>query len=195
MSETPPFGMTPEEWDEWRTMTPEQHMVAHLGHTMMSLRDLPKWACDEAERSVPIEVVHGCRESFYMHVRTVAEFYVMFPHRDWTARDFMPSWQPPADLADPLREQWWVASKHIAHMSKERVPDPDNFQPQDTTLDALTKVARDCYRIAAAFVKAYGDQPDHTYAEGIGDYLRGTTSTEPWFVDILVLPPMSDSEG
>jgi hypothetical protein len=185
-------GMTDDQFAKWRAMTPAEHVVAHLGWTLLSVRDLLRYASDEAEWETDFTVAAGCRDAFYMHVRTVAEFFVRFPRGDWTARDYLPSWTPPSDLAARLDAQWWIATKHITHMSRKRVPAVDNFVRSDTSLVGLTAIAMDCYRVMATFVKAYQEQPDSTHAKAMGDVLRGTTSTESWFADILVLPPHTD---
>ncbi|GAA2494784.1 hypothetical protein [Terrabacter carboxydivorans] len=86
--------MNDEDLREWRSMTPEEHIIQHLGYSIMSVRDLLPYACDDG-RPMPIDVALACREAFYLHARIVAEFFVRMPKQDWTARDFLPDWAPP----------------------------------------------------------------------------------------------------
>jgi hypothetical protein len=177
---------TDEELADWRAMSPEQHIVSHLGHEMMSMYALVEYAADES--SLPFDAMAGCREAFYMHARTVAEFFVLMPRKDWTARDFVPDWTPPSELAGRLRRVWVVATKSIAHMSRQRVPDLETFNPEDTSQEGLTRIAIDCFQVMAAFVARYQQETNHEHAQEMAAYLRGRI-TEQWVADYHTFPP------
>ncbi|WP_344256420.1 hypothetical protein [Terrabacter carboxydivorans] len=73
-------------------------------------------------------------------------------------------------------------------MSKQRVPDVENFVPEDTSLHGLTQISMDCHRMLAAFVAEYQHQPGAEHFEAFSGYLRGP-DIEAWVRDWIVLEP------
>ena len=161
------------EW--WQAQTPpERRVIWFVGFAMQQVRQLPPYACDDSTR-VDSVAWSACREAFYLNVRLVAEFFVKMPERDYTARSFLPSWEPPGDLAARIQRAWGIASKHVMHMSRDRVPaDVEDVEPEDTSEAGLSALAQDCQSIAVAFVEAY-TAATHNYGE---DFVNLITNHE-----------------
>lgn len=170
----------------WSASDWRDDVCAAVGHSLLSLHDLLRLAHDGA--SIPIDARFGCLEAFYMHARLVHEFFVKMPPKDRTARDFLPEWEPPDALRARLERVWLVASKHVVHLSRERVRDPDNFIPEDTSLPGLTTIARDCYCVAAAFVARYREASGAWNVDMWEGWLRGA-DTDLWVRDWITFPP------
>lgn len=149
----------PDDLAEYFSRPPLERILDHLAKAMMDVRDLPEFAYDGSwlERSTrTFPAAAGCRDAFYVAVRCVAEFFVRMPSRDYSARDFLPTWQPRKALAARLDRVWWVASKHVVHMSRDRVPpDMTGWAPEDTSYRGLRAVGRDCWKVLAEFTDAY----------------------------------------
>lgn len=156
----------------------------HLGDALLHVRDLPEFACEESwlgASTLTVSAQHGCRLAFYVSARTVAEFYVRMPAKDFTAREYLPTWQPRPALAQRLERVWLGTSRHVVHLSKERVPASfREFSPWDNSFHALRAIGRDCWRIHSEFTEAYL-QNDGEYAgrfaeirDGVRPIARGT---------------------
>lgn len=162
-------------FEEWLSKPALERVIDQLGGALMDLRDLREWITgDELNglRLTPLRI--AAEHSFFISVRTVAEFFVRMPARDYTARDYLTGWQPRKALAKRLDHQWWWASKHTVHMSRERVPeDASEWSLGDGSYRALTAIARDCWTVAEEFTSAY-EAVDGEYAVHFRDMVSGT---------------------
>ena len=97
------------------------------------------------------------------------------PRRDFNARMFVPTWSPPSGVAERLDRVWWMTSKHIVHMSRDRAPESAaEWQQEDTSYRALMRINRDAYAAFSAFVEAYAVD-DSRHAPMLRDMLRGAS--------------------
>lgn len=154
-----------------------EQVLDHIAAAMQDVRDLPEFARDGSwleESVLTIPAFIGCRTAFFMGVRTVAEFFVRMPRGDYTARTYLPNWTPRPALAKRLDVVWLRASKHIAHMSLERVPaSAEAYQPWDCSLRALRAIGRDCWKILDEFATTYSERGG-TYASEFREMAAGT---------------------
>lgn len=136
-------------------------------HTMQMIRALPQHAHVDND-ALDGDVRVACLESFFMHIRGIADFLCCRPGftpdpRDFSARDFVPGWQAtPADAARRLAEHWDTASQLIAHFSRQRlqlVHDPAELTHLDTSLAGLEAIADDADAVWKVFDAASGRAP------------------------------------
>lgn len=162
--------------DSWFDVPVEERVIDVLADVMMSLRDLPPFARDGSPIAVGsywFPVYQACLESFFTKARLAAEFFVKMPSRDFTARTFVPDWEPPPGVANRLERVWLMTSRHIVHLSKDRVPtNPDDWRAEDTTYGGMMRITRDAYRALTAFVDAY-EAADGEYAPLLRDLHGG----------------------
>lgn len=149
------------EREAWLELSVEERVVDVLGHVMLSLRDLPVFACD---RSV---LNHGttwfpaylaCVEAFFVNARLAAEFLVRMPSRDFNAKLFVPDWSPPPAAARRLERVWLMTSRHIVHFGKDRVPEKlDKWEEEDMSYGALMRISRDAHTVLGRLIDAAED--------------------------------------
>lgn len=142
--------------DEFWHESVEARAIEAVGDFMMSLRDLPQFACDESPFQGPYwaPVLFGCRDAFLTSVRLCADFFWKMPARDVTARTLLPSWRP--TRGEFLEEWWLLASKHVVHMGRERFPTgPVSWPSVDMSYEGLYDVAMVCHGVLSDFAEAY----------------------------------------
>lgn len=101
------------------------------------------------------------------------EFFVTMPSKDYTARSFVPDWSPHPGVANRMERVWLMTSKHVVHMSRDRVPtDPGNWRQEDTTYGALMRITRDANKCLAAFADAYAARGG-PHAEFLSEMVTG----------------------
>lgn len=151
----------PDEADlaEYLAQPPLARVVDHLAHAFLDVRDLPQFACDSswlAQSTLTNPAFFGCRSAFYVAARSITEFFIMMPPQDYTARDFLPAWQPSGERAERLERVWVATSKHVVHLSRQRTDPPgERVAPWDTTLEGLSAIGRDCWAVLDEFTDAY----------------------------------------
>lgn len=142
-----PFGQSVEVDAALPASALQAQMISHAVHAMSMVRDLPRYAHD-SQAEVPDVVRAACLEAFFMNVRLIAEFLVRTPKKlDFSAASIVGEWTTEESAAvDRLRDQWWiVASRHVAHFSRERIAaDPAAVEYEDATLPGLEAVVADC---------------------------------------------------
>lgn len=126
--------------------------LAHLGHALSMIRDLPPYAAEDTEKanSLACAVNVACREDFYVNVRLVADFLSIQPKRDITASEFVTDYHSP--FATELRDLWLLASRHVVHLSSDRATPSE---PEDVSLEGLGRVAATCTDAITHFVTAF----------------------------------------
>jgi hypothetical protein len=153
----------------WPTVSPvrmpgeKDQMYAHAVYTKEMIRALPRYAAFDANEAPDGEVRAACLESFFMHIRAIADFLCCRSKpdaRDFSALDFVSDWQAtPPDAAERLAGHWETASQHIAHFSRKRlqlVDDPAELTHADTNRADLEAMADDAEAVWNAFVAASG---------------------------------------
>ena len=171
---------TEDDWRRWWGLPPERRALAHLGHVMENIRDLPQLAADDGieirtgNRFLSTTALIACRESFLTNVRIVADFFVKFPPRDFHARVYLPRWTAPRELRWRLERHALTASQHIVHLSRRREPETlESFVQADLSLQALMQTSYDCFDTLVAFTRDY-DAADGIYAGVFRDTVVGT---------------------
>jgi hypothetical protein len=162
---------------EWFQQPPERRVLDTLEHIMMNLADLPRWACDASplqHSTLTFPVYIACVDSYFTNARLAAEFFWKMPARDITARLFVPDWKPPPGIAGRMERVWSMASKHIVHLSQDRVPEsPAEWRQEDISFGALMRITRDAFKALALFTDAYEEQGG-THAEYLRELYVGT---------------------
>jgi hypothetical protein len=142
----PPGGL----WALWND--PAFRMASFLTESFSMVGQLPSRVADLDDQIV----ANACLESFFVHVRLLAEFLIRRPPaKDFSALDFL--WPvPTTPEAKRLADQWWnVASKHVVHFSRTRVPDDiADVEVVQDVVGFMTEAARDAFAVAADFVAA-----------------------------------------
>ena len=140
-------------------------MMQQVGHTMDMIRELPRYAAYDSTVDLQGTVRVACLEAFLIHVRAVTDFLCCRPDArqssdDFSARTFVPNWQPkPSDAAQQLRAAWVVASREIAHFSRDRLQaNPEEPEFYDTSLAALQAIATAAEAVWQEFIEALGAQ-------------------------------------
>jgi hypothetical protein len=68
----------------------------------------------------------------------------------------VPDWSAPPGIATRMERVWLMTSKHIVHLSRDRVPsNPDDWQQEDTSYRALMQISRDAFKALSLFIDAY----------------------------------------
>ena len=147
---------------KWLQQPLERRAFDVLSHVMMNLADLPRWACDRSplqQSTLTSPAYIACVESYFTNARLAAEFFWKMPSRDITARTFVSDWNAPPGIATRMERVWLMASKHIVHLSPDRVPSgPDDWQQEDMSFRALICITRDAFKALSLFIDAYEHQ-------------------------------------
>jgi hypothetical protein len=162
---------------EWFRQPPERRALEALEHIMMNLADMPRWACDASplqDSTLTFPVYIACVESYFTNARLAAEFFWKMPRADITARSFVPDWEAPPGIAKRMERVWLMASKHIVHLSQDRVPaTAADWSQENLSFGALMRITRDAFKALALFTDAY-ERQGGAQAEWLRDLYRGT---------------------
>jgi hypothetical protein len=154
----------------------EERALDVLTSVMMNMRDLPEWACDRSPlqfSTLTFPAYVACVESYFTNARLVSEFFWKMPKGDITARTFVPDWAPPPAIARRMERVWLMASKHIVHFAKARVPEtPEDWQQEDLSYGALMRITRDGFKAFGLFVEAYMHRKG-IYGEQVREMVSG----------------------
>ena len=148
-----------------RQISPEVRQVLHVNHSLYMASALPSRVAAAADSVIE----DGLLEAWLVHVRAMAEFLLVHPanaKKDFSAADF--GWDGVTTIdTKPLADVWEVASAHLMHMSKQRVPnDLDALGSFDRSPAALAETSRIVLDLADEFVAAIAQQhPAHPMAE------------------------------
>lgn len=138
--------------DFWNSALPQESRQAmHVCHSIYMIGCLPS-----ARESAPTQALaDAALDSWLVHVRLLTEFFLVKPadpKLDFSARDF--GWEGDDSLEGGTLVSWWhVASSHLVHLGRQRVPD-DLFElePEDVSCAALVSVSLELLDLAEAFV-------------------------------------------
>ena len=165
------------DFTAWLERPVELRALECLNHVMMNLAELPKWACDRSplqQSTLTFPAYIACVESYFTNARLAAEFFWKMPRGDINAITFVPDWNAPPGIAARMERVWLMASKHVVHLSKDRVPNnPDNWQQEDLSYQALMRITRDAFKAFLRFTDAYERQGGE-HAAWVRDMYRGT---------------------
>lgn len=155
----------------------ERRALDALSHVMLNLTDMPRWACDDSplQRStLTFPIYIACVESFFTNARLAADFFWKMPKQDITARSFVPDWAAPAAIAARMERLWLMTSKHIVHLSRERIPvTPADWRQEDLSLAALMGINRDAFKALELFSEAY-ESHGGTHSDWLREIYDGT---------------------
>jgi hypothetical protein len=161
----------------WFEQPKELRTLQVLTHVMMNLRDLVRWACDESplnRTALTFPVYIACVDAFFTNARLAAEFFWKMPAQDLTAHSILESWCPPEESAERMQRVWFMASKHIVHLSQARVPgSPTNWHQEDLSLAALGRITKDAFGALELFVDSY-ESHGRAHAQWLREMYNGT---------------------
>jgi hypothetical protein len=164
----------------WFEQPKDLRTLEVLAHVMMNLRDLVRWACEESplkRTNLTFPVYIACVEAFFTNARLAAEFFWRMPAQDLTARSILESWSPPEESAERMTRVWFMASKHIVHLSQARVPErPADWHQEDLSLAALIRITEDAFRALELFVDTY-ESHGGAHAQWLREMYNGTRPT------------------
>jgi hypothetical protein len=116
-------------------------MVASLDHAHFMVRELPKWINSDNEPILKIAVL----EDWLTNIHLVAEFYRISGNdkaSDFSVNDFLSDFRIEKEYRTELNELWLMASKHVSHLSRERLPvENQAVEPFDDSLANLTRIS------------------------------------------------------
>lgn len=141
----------------WQT-TPHERALDFVKLAVAQVRDLLPYVTGEREIEPP-PVRVACVESFAMNVRLIGDFlFKSRQSRDVRAKDFLPKWKLDVALQARLTESYNLASRHVAHLSKERVPE-DASDVEPVTPEEYRQMAAACAAAYGAFKAALQSTP------------------------------------
>jgi len=132
-------------------MTPRSRRVDHLTYSLWMISSIPAARHDESDF-----LTYACMvDAFFVHVRLLAEFLVRrTPKVDFGPNDVVHSWvAPESSAAQRLSQHWALASRHVVHFSRERVPESlDDLKAIELDTATLRTMANDVLAVMSAFV-------------------------------------------
>jgi hypothetical protein len=135
-----------------------EHTI-QVAHALDMVIDLRRFTHDATLNRT---VQAGCRESFWINVRALCEFFLsrFSENIHWT--DYLTEFDPAS--GDRLRPDWGWASKHVAHFSFAR---QGTETVVDDPLDRFTNVASDLLAVFVEFSDALeaAEHPDALFFE------------------------------
>lgn len=116
-------------------------MIATLDHAHYMIQVLPKWVNADIEP----ELQFAALEDWLTNIRLVSEFYRISGKgspMDFSVEDFLENFQIKPQHQKELNELWLLASRHVSHLSRERLPEPDQVvTPFDFSLKNLNRIS------------------------------------------------------
>ena len=142
--------------------------ATQVGHALNLLAELPQLAFDNR---VPLGAQVACIDDFFSTVRALVEFLVR-PRKDGDIHryDFL-VWDPePSERVETLHRAWLEATWYVSHLSKKRVPNPDDIvqRVQQAQMMGLTGAI---FEIMDDFVMALRSA-DSAYSATFAGYLH-----------------------
>jgi hypothetical protein len=128
-------------WDFW--WGSDRQMLQHASWAWVQVQGLPMHSEDER---LPRQVQIACLEAFLINARMLFDFLTKKNAKDFSAWDLVPTWDPqPQDVVDRLGGGvWLIASRHVAHPSRERIAEsPSDLEPIDVSRAALEAIRDD----------------------------------------------------
>lgn len=165
------------EFLAWFDEPTERRALDALSHVMLNLTDMPRWACDNSplqDSTLTFPIYIACVESFFTNARLAAEFFWKMPKQDITARSFVADWAAPPAIAARMERLWLMTSKHIVHLSQERIPEtPADWRQEDLSLAGLMQINTDAFGALKLFTEAY-ERQGGTHADWLREIYDGT---------------------
>ncbi len=149
---------TSPSWDWWNArLSTDSRAIDFTAHAIAQIRELLPYVTND-QRIEPPAVANACVESFVANVRLIVDFLVRGnPEKDIRAVDLVPGWQVSPQLKQRLDEWWLLASQHVMHLSKARVPE-DLRAVRPVTHGEYRQMAMDCEEAYNAFYEAYQNE-------------------------------------
>lgn len=85
-----------------------------------------------------------------------------------------PAGRPATTIATRMERVWWMASKHVVHLSRDRHPtEPENWQGEDTSYRALMRITRDAFTALGLLIDDH-QRIGGQYVDRLRDIGQGT---------------------
>jgi hypothetical protein len=130
--------------------------AGQVAHSLNVIAELPRYV-DDAQFPVGLRV--AAVDGFFVHMRLLIEFLVRPPdlnhpaiHRDDYAAEFSLA-QVDTALYQRLRADYDFASKHVAHLSINRLPDTESAGADFVSAARLHAHAEDVFSAMRAFTR------------------------------------------
>jgi hypothetical protein len=124
---------------------------SQVGHSLNVIAELPRYVDDN---SIPVALRVAAIDAFVIHTRLLTEFLIKpADKRDIRRHDYAPGFQLPAPLRTRLNKTFQFASRHVAHLSKERVPAKGAAIFEPVGAARLRRLAADVFAGMDAFVQ------------------------------------------
>lgn len=116
-------------------------MIASLDHAHQMINVLPKWV----NADIAPELQFAALEDWLTNIRLVSEFYRVAGQgspRDFSVNDFLTDFDIEQNHKEELKELWLLASKHVSHLSRQRIPQTNQtFKEFDYSLKNLQRIS------------------------------------------------------
>jgi len=98
----------------------------HATWALWMLVALPQYTEDQ---TLPGVVQDACLEDYFTNLRLLIEFFHRHANpKDFHSTDYLPDFEPQTGMADKRWDDMWkFASQNVAHLSRQRVPQPDSM--------------------------------------------------------------------
>ncbi|OAR24527.1 hypothetical protein A8W25_19235 [Streptomyces sp. ERV7] len=143
-------------WNE--QLPPASRAVGTVQYALQQIDGLLDYVTGQ-RHIAPDVVANACVESFMVNVRLVADFLIKgHETKDLRAVDLLPGWESTGEAGERLAEWWDLASKHVMHMSRMRIPEELGAM-QPLTETEFRQMAADCREVYQAFAAQYDTAP------------------------------------
>jgi hypothetical protein len=132
-------------------MTLSSRRVDHLTFSFWMISSIPAARHNESDF-----LTYACMgDAFFVHVRLLADFLIhQTQNRDFGPNDLVVGWViPESSAVQRLQQDWELASRHVVHFSRERVPNNlDDLKPIEPDTATLRAMANDVLAVMSEFV-------------------------------------------
>lgn len=108
----------------------------------MLIDELPKWVNSE----IPFELQVAALEDWFTNIRLICEFYRISGREkstDFSVLNFLDSFDVEVETAKELNEIWLFASKHITHLTNDRIPiEGEEVEIFDYSLENMNRICK-----------------------------------------------------
>lgn len=136
--------------------SPEVRHAQQIAYSVEMVSDLAANYDSTLDRG-EFAVARAMLDSFYVHVRLLADFLVKRTHDlDFGPRDFGVDWAAPPEKPAAVRliEYWAIASKYVVHFGRPRVPENlEDLQAFRVSGEHFRLMAADALEVFDLFVR------------------------------------------
>lgn len=148
---------------ETRHSLPDDDLAVGAMHMTWALRMLVALPPHTDDARLPSVVQDACLESYFTNLRLLIEFFHRHSNpKDFHSTDYMPGFSPSTGMsAARWADMWTFASQNVAHLSRGRVPQPDDLV-LNVAAAALELNAGLILNVADEFARALRDNGPYT---------------------------------